>query len=107
MEQIKLGIDEEGDGFSLDSIFPVFGIFFDFSLTKVCLIVEIVEEVDFSEELGLLTSDCCIFCFPGVLRRPGVVGFEKNFENVDFIIFSKILKFVGGRKSKLVVDGWF
>jgi hypothetical protein len=58
MGHLRFGRDDVGDGISLDSIFPVFEIFFEFSLTKVRLtVVELDVEVDFSEELGLISSD--------------------------------------------------
>ena len=58
MGHLKFGREGVGDGFLLDSIFPVFEIFFEFSLTKFLLtVVELDVEVDFSEDLGLLTSD--------------------------------------------------
>jgi hypothetical protein len=62
MGQTKTGIDveevdEEEDGLSPKSIFPVFDAFFWSSLTKGRLTVEMAEEVDFSVELGLLSSD--------------------------------------------------
>jgi hypothetical protein len=58
MEHLRFGRDDVGDGILLDSIFPVFEIFFEFSLTKVWLtVVKLDVEVDFSEELGLLFSD--------------------------------------------------
>ena len=58
MGHLRFGRDDVGDGISLDSIFPVFEIFFEFSLTKVLLtVVKLDVEVDFSEELGLLFSD--------------------------------------------------
>ena len=58
MGHLRFGRDDVGDGILLDSIFPVFEIFFEFSLTKVLLtVVKLDVEVDFSEELGLLFSD--------------------------------------------------
>jgi hypothetical protein len=58
MGHLRFGRDDVGDGISLDSIIPVFEIFFELSLTKVLLtVVELDVEVDFSEELGLLFSD--------------------------------------------------
>ena len=76
MEHLRFGRDDVGDRILLDSIFPVFEIFFEFSLTKVRLtVVELDVEVDFSEELGLLFSDRDNFCFPGVLMGLGVDGF--------------------------------
>ena len=62
MGQIKTGIDveeedDEEDGLSPKSIFPVFDAFFWFPLTKDRLTVEMSEEDDFSVELGLLSSD--------------------------------------------------
>jgi hypothetical protein len=58
MGHLRFGREDVEDGFLLDSIFPVFEIFFEFSLTKFLLtVVELDVEVDFSEDLGLLTSD--------------------------------------------------
>ena len=58
MGHLRFGRDDVGDGISLDSIFPVFEIFFELSLTKVRLtVVELDVEVDFSEGLGLLFTD--------------------------------------------------
>ena len=58
MGHLRFGRDDVGDGISLDSIIPVFEIFFELSLTKVLLtVVELDVEVDFSEELGFLSSD--------------------------------------------------
>jgi hypothetical protein len=95
MGQIKTGKDveeedEEEEGLSPKSIFPVFDAFFWSSLTKDRLTVEVAEEVDFSVELGLLSSNCRDFCFPGFLIRPGVDGFAKNLLKFDFMmIFEK------------------
>jgi hypothetical protein len=91
MGQIKTGKDveeedEEEEGLSPKSIFPVFDAFFWSSLTKGRLAVAMAEEVDFSVELGLLISDCRDFCFPGFLIRPGVDGFEKNLLKLFFMI---------------------
>jgi hypothetical protein len=73
MGHLRFGRDDVGDGILLDSIFPVFEIFFEVLLTKVWLtVVELNAEVDFSEDLGLLTSDRDSFCFPGVLKDLGV-----------------------------------
>ena len=58
MGHLRFGRDDVGDEILLDSIFPVLEIFFGFSLTKVWLtVVELDVEVDFSEDLDLLTSD--------------------------------------------------
>ncbi len=52
-----MGADEEEALFLLESIFPVFEIFFGFSLTKGILTVESAVEDELSVELGLLPSD--------------------------------------------------
>ena len=106
MGQIKTGKDveeedEEEEGLSPKSIFPVFDAFFWSSLTKDRLTVEVAEEVDFSVELGLLSSNCRDFCFPGVLMRPGVDGFAKKLLKLFFMMVLKNLDRRDCRKTKI------